>query len=106
MEHTHANVVMNKNVDPSFLEEVKKTVAGKKILDCIQCGVCAGLLPRQICHGLRSNADHQDGAVRSERRCAFKLNHMDLCFLLHLHVTLSKRNRHSASDVFTEEYGN
>ncbi|HYB68822.1 MAG TPA: 4Fe-4S dicluster domain-containing protein [Candidatus Acidoferrales bacterium] len=42
MEHTHANVVKNQNVDSSFLEEVKKTVAGKKILDCIQCGVCAG----------------------------------------------------------------
>jgi heterodisulfide reductase subunit C len=42
MEHMRANVVMNKNVDSSFLEEVKKTAAGKKILDCIQCGVCAG----------------------------------------------------------------
>jgi heterodisulfide reductase subunit C len=42
MEQTHANVVKNQNVDSSFLEEVKKTEAGKKILDCIQCGVCAG----------------------------------------------------------------
>jgi heterodisulfide reductase subunit C len=42
MEHTHANVIMNQNVDSSFLGEVKKTAAGKKIVDCIQCGVCAG----------------------------------------------------------------
>jgi len=42
MEHAHANAIMNQNVDSSFLEDVKKTVAGKKILDCIQCGVCAG----------------------------------------------------------------
>jgi len=28
--------------DPAFLENVRKTVAGKKILNCIQCGVCAG----------------------------------------------------------------
>jgi heterodisulfide reductase subunit C len=29
-------------MDPTFLEEVMKTPQGKKILDCIQCGVCAG----------------------------------------------------------------
>ena len=36
----------------SFLEEIKKTPAGKKILDCIQCGVCAG-----SCHA-RFAMDH------------------------------------------------
>jgi heterodisulfide reductase subunit C len=28
--------------DSSFLEEVKKMSGGDKILDCIQCGICAG----------------------------------------------------------------
>lgn len=28
--------------DPSFIEEIKKMSGGNKILDCIQCGVCAG----------------------------------------------------------------
>jgi len=28
--------------DPTFLEEIKKMPGGDKILDCIQCGVCAG----------------------------------------------------------------
>ncbi len=31
--------------DPSFLEEIKKTKAGENVLDCIQCGVCAGSCP-------------------------------------------------------------
>jgi heterodisulfide reductase subunit C len=35
-------MIINHNVDPSLLEEIKKTTAGKRILDCIQCGVCAG----------------------------------------------------------------
>jgi heterodisulfide reductase subunit C len=42
MEYTHSNVIMNHEADASFLEEVTKTMAGKRILDCIQCGVCAG----------------------------------------------------------------
>ena len=28
--------------DPSFIEEIRKIPGGDKILDCIQCGVCAG----------------------------------------------------------------
>jgi len=28
--------------DPSFIEAIKKMHGGDKILDCIQCGVCAG----------------------------------------------------------------
>jgi len=28
--------------DPTFIEEIKKMPGGEKILDCIQCGVCAG----------------------------------------------------------------
>jgi len=28
--------------DPSFIEEIKKMPGGDRILDCIQCGVCAG----------------------------------------------------------------
>jgi len=31
--------------DPSFLEETMKTRAGENVLDCIQCGVCAGSCP-------------------------------------------------------------
>ena len=42
MAHTQTNVIMNQKVDSSFLEEMEKTAAGKKILDCIQCGICAG----------------------------------------------------------------
>jgi len=28
--------------DPSFIEEIRRIPGGDKILDCIQCGVCAG----------------------------------------------------------------
>jgi heterodisulfide reductase subunit C len=35
-------MIVNQKVDSSFLEDMKKTAAGKKITDCIQCGVCAG----------------------------------------------------------------
>jgi heterodisulfide reductase subunit C len=42
MEHGRTNVITNNNADPSLMEDVKKTKAGKRILDCIQCGICAG----------------------------------------------------------------
>jgi heterodisulfide reductase subunit C len=35
-------MIVNQKVDSSFLEDIKKTAVGKKIPDCIQCGVCAG----------------------------------------------------------------
>jgi len=31
--------------DPSFLEELMRTRGGENVLDCIQCGVCAGSCP-------------------------------------------------------------
>jgi heterodisulfide reductase subunit C len=34
--------ITNQMVDQSFIEEIKKIPGGDKILDCIQCGVCAG----------------------------------------------------------------
>ncbi len=34
--------------DPSFTEEVKKIRGGEKVLDCIQCGVCAGSCPARF----------------------------------------------------------
>lgn len=34
--------ITNQMVDHSFIEEIKKIPGGDKILDCIQCGVCAG----------------------------------------------------------------
>jgi heterodisulfide reductase subunit C len=42
MEHVQKNVIMNQKVDSSFLVDMEKTAAGKRILDCIQCGICAG----------------------------------------------------------------
>jgi heterodisulfide reductase subunit C len=42
MAHRQTNVIMNQKVDSSFPEEIRKTAAGKKLLDCIQCGICAG----------------------------------------------------------------
>ena len=37
--HAHQTVLQ---ADPNFIEEIKKIPGGDKILDCIQCGVCAG----------------------------------------------------------------
>ncbi|MFQ6068127.1 MAG: 4Fe-4S dicluster domain-containing protein, partial [Candidatus Bathyarchaeia archaeon] len=37
--------VTPKTRDPSFLEEVLKMQGGENVLDCIQCGVCAGSCP-------------------------------------------------------------
>jgi len=37
--HTSRTVTVT---DPTFIEEVRKTPGGEKILDCIQCGICAG----------------------------------------------------------------
>lgn len=34
--------ITNQMVDQFFIEEIKKIPGGDKILDCIQCGVCAG----------------------------------------------------------------
>ena len=34
--------ITNQMVDHSFVEEIKKIPGGDRILDCIQCGVCAG----------------------------------------------------------------
>jgi heterodisulfide reductase subunit C len=42
MEHLQKNVITNQKADSSFLVDMKKTAAGKRILDCIQCGICAG----------------------------------------------------------------
>jgi heterodisulfide reductase subunit C len=42
MEHVQKNTIMNQKVDSSFLVDMEKTAAGKRILDCIQCGICAG----------------------------------------------------------------
>jgi heterodisulfide reductase subunit C len=39
MKHNHNTVQMT---DPTFIEDIKKMPGGDKILDCIQCGVCAG----------------------------------------------------------------
>lgn len=43
MEHNVSfKHITNQMTDPSFIEEIKKMPSGNKILDCIQCGVCAG----------------------------------------------------------------
>ena len=42
MERQVNNNITEKASDPAFLEEMRKTTAGKKMLDCIQCGICAG----------------------------------------------------------------
>jgi len=42
VEQKQTSVITNQKVDSSFLGEMKKTAAGKRILDCIQCGICAG----------------------------------------------------------------
>lgn len=42
MEYRQTSMITNQKADSSFLEDIKKTAAGKRILDCIQCGVCAG----------------------------------------------------------------
>jgi heterodisulfide reductase subunit C len=45
---SRASVIINHNTDPSLLEGVKETTAGRRILDCIQCGVCAGSCPARF----------------------------------------------------------
>lgn len=40
-KHT-SSLITECSTDPSFVEEIKKMPGGDKILDCIQCGVCAG----------------------------------------------------------------
>lgn len=42
MEQVQKSIIRNQKADSSFLVEMKKTAAGKRILDCIQCGICAG----------------------------------------------------------------
>lgn len=42
MEYRQTSMITNQKADSSFLEDIKKTAVGKRILDCIQCGVCAG----------------------------------------------------------------
>lgn len=52
MKNKHPRQITEEVTNAPFLEEIKKTPAGKKILDCIQCGVCAG-----SCHA-RFAMDH------------------------------------------------
>jgi len=42
MKHNLSRHITTQMTDPSFVEEIKKMLGGEKILDCIQCGVCAG----------------------------------------------------------------
>jgi len=42
MKHNSFRQITPEMTDPSFIEEIKKMPGGDKILDCIQCGVCAG----------------------------------------------------------------
>jgi len=42
MERHSSHHIKAEMTDPTFLEEIKKMPGGDKILDCIQCGVCAG----------------------------------------------------------------
>jgi len=42
MKHNSFHQITDQMTDPSFIEEIKKVPGGDKILDCIQCGVCAG----------------------------------------------------------------
>ena len=42
MKHSSFHQITPQMTDPSFIEEIKKMPGGDKILDCIQCGVCAG----------------------------------------------------------------
>jgi len=42
MKHNSFHQITDQATDPSFIEEIKKIPGGDKILDCIQCGVCAG----------------------------------------------------------------
>jgi len=39
--HVHRHITA-KATDPTFIEEVMKMRGGENVLDCIQCGVCAG----------------------------------------------------------------
>lgn len=34
--------ITDQMTDPTFIEEIKRTPGGERILDCIQCGICAG----------------------------------------------------------------
>jgi len=42
MERHSSHHITAQMTDPTFIEEIKKMPGGEKILDCIQCGVCAG----------------------------------------------------------------
>ncbi len=42
MSNHRSHQITAEMTDPSFIEEIKKMPGGDKILDCIQCGVCAG----------------------------------------------------------------
>jgi len=42
MNHNSFHHTTAQMSDPSFIEEIKRMPGGEKILDCIQCGICAG----------------------------------------------------------------
>ncbi len=42
MNSSRSHQITHEIADPSFIEEIRKAPGGDKILDCIQCGVCAG----------------------------------------------------------------
>jgi len=42
MKQHSSHQITNRMTDPSFIDEIRKMSGGEKILDCIQCGICAG----------------------------------------------------------------
>lgn len=52
MNRSRPHQITSEMADPQFIEEIRKMPGGERILDCIQCGVCAG-----SCHA-RFAMDH------------------------------------------------
>ncbi|HKZ94154.1 MAG TPA: 4Fe-4S dicluster domain-containing protein [Candidatus Bathyarchaeia archaeon] len=48
MSHRFPHTITAKDVDPTFIKEIKDLPGGKNILDCIQCGVCSGSCPARF----------------------------------------------------------
>lgn len=42
MEKQHNHHITSHAINQTFLEQLEKTAVGKRLLDCIQCGVCSG----------------------------------------------------------------
>ncbi len=76
-----------------FIKEVMKMTGGENILECIQCGSCAGGCPTRFVMDLFADADNKNDKSRNEKRGLIQHNYLVLFNLPYLCHSMPKRHQ-------------